>query len=68
MPSPSLEVLTTEVGETEGVIDSAITFIAGLAQMLRDAAGDPEAVNALAARLDAKQAELAAAIAANQPA
>jgi len=67
MPGPSLEALTLEVTETEGAVDSAIVFMGGLAQMLRDAAGDPAAINALAARLEAKQQAIAAAIVANDP-
>lgn len=63
-----LDNLTKEVGETEGVIDSAITFITGVADMIRAAntKNDP-AFKALADKLDAKQQALAAAIAANSP-
>lgn len=63
--------LTTEVEETRTVIDGAVALITNLAQLLRDAAGSPDVtteVNALADQLDAKQAELAAAIEANTPA
>lgn len=60
-----LENLQREVAETAGVVDSAIVFIKGLKDKLDEAiaAGNPEALAALSAELDAKQAELAAAIA-----
>jgi len=65
-----LDALRTEVAETRTVIDSAIALITGLKTKLDEAiaAGDPAALTALSAELDAKQAELAAAIAANTPA
>lgn len=64
-----LDALKTEVAETKTVIDSAIVFIQGLKQKLDEAiaAGDPAALTALAAELDAKQGELAAAIATEPP-
>lgn len=65
-----LDRLTTEVSETETVVDSAIALITGIAQQLRDAVAqnNPAAITALADKLDAKQAELAAAVTANTPA
>lgn len=60
-----LDRLTTEVAETSGVIDSAIALLASLAQRIRDFINQPAALAKLADDLDAKQAALAAAIAAN---
>ena len=60
--SEALDRLTTEVSETNTVIDSALTLIANLAQQIRDAAGNPEALNGLADQLDAKANALAAAV------
>lgn len=65
--SAELDRLTTEVTETATVIDSAIVLIGGLAQQIRDLQNDPAALSALADSLDAKQAELAAAVAAGTP-
>lgn len=65
----ALETLQQEVQETKTIVDSAITLIVGLKAAL-DAAiasGDPAALTALSAELDAKQQELAAAISANTP-
>ena len=59
--------LTTEVAETKTVVDSAITLLGGLAQQIRDLKGQPAALAALADKLDAQQAALAAAIVANTP-
>lgn len=70
-PSVSkLQPLADKVHETEGVIDSAITLITGLAQRLRDALTGEDLnaeVQALANELDAKSDALAAAVAANTP-
>ncbi len=66
--SAALDRLTTEVAETKTAIDSALALITGLAQQIRDIATDPVALNALADELDAKQAEIAAAVEANMPA
>jgi hypothetical protein len=60
-----LEKLVVEVAETEGMVDSAITLIVGLSDYIKLHANDPVAMLALANSLDAKQATLAAAIAAN---
>ena len=64
----SLDRITAEVSEISTVADSAIALLASLAQLLRDAATDPAAINALADQLDAKGNELAAAVTANTPA
>lgn len=65
--SAELEALTTEVQEIGTVVDSAIALIQGLAQQINDLKDDPAALAALAASLDAKAGELAAAVAATSP-
>jgi len=62
-----LERLQQEVAETKTVIDSAIVLLGQLADLIRQNATSPAALNALADDLDAKQAQLAAAITANTP-
>ena len=59
--------LQTEVSEISGVVDSAVVLINGLAQQIRDLAGQPVELAKLADDLDAKAAVLAAAVAANTP-
>lgn len=49
------------------VTQSAITLLNSLAQMVRDTAGDPAAVNALADQIDANSTSLADAVSANTP-
>lgn len=66
--SVELDRLTAEVAETSTAVDSIITLVDGLAQQIRDAAADPAKLMALADELDAKQAAIAAAVAANTPA
>ena len=61
--SDELDVLTAEVAETKAVVDSAIIFIQGLAAQILALKDDPKAIAALAADLDEKTNELAAAIA-----
>ncbi len=62
-----LDNVTREVSEIGDVVDSAVALINGLAGEIRDAAGDEDALNELANRLDSKASELAAAVAANTP-
>ena len=62
-----LQRLQLEVSEMAGVVDSAIVLINGLAQQIRDLAGDPVALNAMADELDAKASALGSAVAANTP-
>lgn len=62
-----LSAVEREVSENTDAVDSASTLMGALAQELRDAAGDPAAVQALADRLDANTAKLAAAVVANTP-
>lgn len=59
--------LQTEVAEMAGVVDSAIVLIQGLAQQIRDLAGQPAELTKLADDLDAKAGALAAAVEANTP-
>lgn len=66
--SAALERITQEVAETKTAVESAITLINGLAQQIRDNAEDPVALNALADELDAQQAAIGEAVAANTPA
>lgn len=65
--SAALDRLTREVSETKEVAASAVAMIEGLAQQIRDLKDDPAALEALANELDASQAALAAAVAANTP-
>ena len=60
--------LTTEVTEIEAVGASVVTFIEGLAQIIRDSATNPAELNALADRLDAQATAISNAIVANAPA
>lgn len=60
--------ITTEVTEISSVVDSAVALIGNLADQIRANATDQTALNDLANSLDAKAAELGAAIAANTPA
>lgn len=62
-----LSALTREVQENGEVAASAVALINGLAQQIRDAAGDQAALDALAADLDAQAGPLADAVAANTP-
>jgi phage-related tail protein len=57
-----LAVLATEVAETDGAVDSAITLINGLREQIAASQGDPARVAELAAALDAMQSKLAAAV------
>ena len=63
--SAELDALTLEVAETKGMVDSAVLLLQGLSEYIRVHANDPLAMFALAADLDAQQATLTAAIAAN---
>ncbi len=63
--SVELTRLTQEVAETQGAVQSAIALLEGLSQFIRDHVDDPAALNQLADNLDAQQAAIAAAVAAN---
>ena len=64
--SAEMDRLQTEVTEMAGVVDSAVTFITGVAAQVRDAAGDRTRSAQLADELDRQAAALAQAIASNQ--
>ena len=59
--------LTSEVTEIGTTVDSAVALLGQLAQLIRDNATDPAALNSLADSLDSKGNELAAAVVANTP-
>jgi hypothetical protein len=63
-----LSALTTEVSENNDAIQSAQALLGRLADELRAAATDQDAVNALADQLDSQTSALAAAVVANTPA
>ncbi len=58
----ALDTLTTSVTNMDGVVDSAVLAFQSIAAQMAALANDPDAVKALAAQLDAKAAELAAAV------
>lgn len=60
-----LDDLTAEVNDTDGVIQSAIVLIQGLAAKIAAAGTDPVALKALTDSLNSNKTALAAAIAAN---
>lgn len=62
-----MQNLLREVQETKGVIASAKVFIASVAERLREAAEDKEAVIAIAQELSDATDDLASAIPANDP-
>lgn len=66
--SAELDRLTSEVGEMKTAQQSAIALLRKLAQLIRDSAGDPAALKALADDLDSQGTELAAAVVENTPA
>ncbi len=66
--SAILDRLTADVATLTSVDESAIALLNGLAQQIRDNAGDPAALAALADSLEAENANLSAAITANTPA
>lgn len=63
-----LEALSAAVAENTNVDESAITLLNSLADELRAAATDPEAIAALADQLSGESSRLAAAVSANTPA
>lgn len=64
----ALEELETEVKENSDVIDSAVTLIKGLAQLVKDAGTDPVKLRNLVTLLDTKAKELAQVVVENTPA
>lgn len=65
--SAEMDTLSTQVTQTDTVIDSAVTLLNGIAGQIQDAAGDRTKSLALAAELKTKSDALAAAVAANTP-
>jgi hypothetical protein len=65
--SQELTDLTAEVAATRGVMQSAVLLIQGLARRLLDAGTDPAKLQALRDDLALGEADLSAAVAANQP-
>lgn len=62
--SAEVQALQEQVAATDGVIDSTITLLTGLADILTGVAGDKAATLAVVADLKAKTDALAAAVAA----
>lgn len=62
-----IERVQTEVTEISGTVDSAVALLEKLAQLIRDNATNPAALNKIADDLDAKGNALAAAVVANDP-
>lgn len=65
--TPELQRLTDSVAALKSADDSLITLVGGLAQIIRDNAGNPAALNALADSLDAEKQKVADAVTANTP-
>ena len=65
--SEELDRITTEVTEIGGAVDSEVTLLERLSQLIRDNAGDPAALKKIADDLDAAGNKLADAIVANDP-
>ncbi len=66
--SAILDRLTADVANLTSVDESAIALLNGLAQQIRDLAGDPAALAALADSIEAQNTSLASAVTANTPA
>jgi hypothetical protein len=64
----AIDDLERQVADTKTVIDSAIVLINGIAARIEAAGVDPVKLAAITADLNAKDDELAAAVAANTPA
>jgi ABC-type transporter Mla subunit MlaD len=64
----ALDRAEQQATENDSVIASAVALFETLSGLIRDTAGSAEKANALADKIDAQGANLAAAIAANTPA
>lgn len=62
-----LQRLRDSVAAENTVIASAVTLLSQLGDLIRNNAGDPDALNALADDIDAQKSALAAAVEANTP-
>ena len=65
--SAAIDKIRSEIAENKDLVSSTKALVSSLAQQIRDAKGDEEALEALAADLDAQNAELAAAVTENTP-
>ena len=63
-----LTQIKTQVESLGDVVDSVVTMLTSLAEEVRSAAPTQEALNELAASIEAQKQELADAVAANTPA
>ena len=63
----TLDDIQAKVTAETSVIDSAVTLLGQLAQLIRDNANDPTKLQALADSIDADTGKLAAAVTANTP-
>lgn len=63
-----LDRITAEVAEIKDAAQSAVSLLDSLSALLRENAGDPAAINALADELDASGSALAEAVVRNTPA
>jgi uncharacterized protein YoxC len=66
--SQAFDRLTADVNSQGTVIDSLVTLVNGLAQQIRDTAGNETAANALADQIEANTKKITDAVAANTPA
>lgn len=66
--SQEIDRLTASVTNLTTVDASLVTLVGNLAQLLRESASDPAAINALADKLDAEAATVAQAVTDNTPA
>lgn len=66
--SAEIDRLTASVTALTTVDDSLVALVGNLAQLIRDNAADPAALNSLADKLDAESAKVAAAVTDNTPA
>jgi hypothetical protein len=64
----TLTDIETKVASESTVVDSAVTLLGELSQLIRDNSADPAALATLADSLDTQTASLAAAVTANTPA
>ena len=65
--SAAVDKIKAEIAENKDLVASTKALVSSLAQQIRDAKGDEEALEALANDLDAQNSELAAAVTENTP-
>lgn len=66
--SAELDRISAEVTEMSDAVDSAVTLLGRLADLIRNNAGDPAALKKIADDLDSSGTKLAEAVVANTPA